>query len=240
MARGWWHRWWRATLLAFALPWLLGNTGIELERLLRDFEIVAFGAEYQETDRRLYKWTGPLRVHLEIRAGDPALYRSLTAAHLELLAELTGLQISLTDDPSEANFFMVFDRGAQLFDSTGRHAPSLIQHRVLMRDALCFGQYSRDRDGRITQAVIGIPTDRAASAGKLPACIVEETTQALGLPNDSDEVNPSIFNDRSVLDQLTEHDRILVRLLYDPRLAPGTGRNQALPIARQILREWGF
>lgn len=239
MPRGRRHARWRGALLAFALPCLLANTGLELDRLLRDFEIVAFGAEYQETDRRLYKWTGPLRVHLEIHAGDPALYRSLTTNHLELLAELTGLQISLTDDPSDANFVMVFDRGAQLFDSTGRHAPSLAQHRVLMRDALCFGQYSRDRQGRITRAVIGIPTDRAASAGKLPACIVEETTQALGLPNDSDEVNPSIFNDRSVLDQLTEHDRILVRLLYDPRLAPGAGRDEALPVARQILREWG-
>ena len=85
-----------------------------------------------------------------------------------------------------------------------------------------------------------VAADRAASAGKLPHCIVEESTQHLGLPNDSDEVVPSMFDDRSVLDELTEHDKVLVRLLYDSRLPAGMARVDALVAARRILREQGF
>ena len=110
----------------------------------------------------------------------------------------------------------------------------------MLHGQLCFGIYSLNAAGEIFRGVIGIPSDRAASAGKLPHCIVEETTQLLGLPNDSDEVVPSIFDDRSVLDALSEHDKVLVRLLYDRRLTAGMPREEALAAARAILREQGF
>jgi hypothetical protein len=47
----------------------------------------------------------------------------------------------------------------------------------------------------------------------------------------------SIFNDRSVFDDLTEHDLTLVRLLYDPRLRPGMGRDAVMRLVRRILPE---
>lgn len=234
-------RWLRAPLLAAAALFLLANDGLRLDTLLRDFDLIAFGAEYQQqVDGRLHKWTRPIRVYLDARAGDPALYRSLTAAHLEALQELTGLEIGLIDDVDAANIIMVFDRAADLIATASHYAPNLNHDKVLLSDALCFGQFSHSPSGEIVRGVIGIPSDRAPSAGKLPACIVEEVTQVLGLPNDSDEVNPSIFNDRSVLDHLSEHDRVLVQLLYDPRLAVGISRDEALAAAREILRERGF
>ena len=69
----------------------------------------------------------------------------------------------------------------------------------------------------------------------LPACVIEETTQILGLPNDSNEVVFSIFNDTSVYNELTEHDKILIRLLYDPRLKAGMSRRKAMDLVRRIL-----
>jgi hypothetical protein len=235
------RRWLRGPILAAAAALLLGNDGLQLETLLRDFEIVAFGAEYQQkVDGRLHKWTQQVRVYIDTRAGDPVLYRRLTASHLDLLEELTGLQIGLVEEPDTANVVIVFDRNADLIASATRYAPNLDQDKVMLGDALCFGQYSHNSTGAIVRGVIGIPSDRATSAGKLPACIVEEITQVLGLPNDSDEVNPSIFNDRSVLDELSAHDRVLVRLLYDRRLPAGMSRDKAMAVAREILREQGF
>ena len=67
--------------------------------------------------------------------------------------------------------------------------------------------------------------------------IVEETTQSMGLPNDYKEVYPSVFNDSSRLDDLTEHDILLLRLLYDPRMKAGMKRDEALAVAREILPE---
>lgn len=236
-------RWLRAPLLAGAALLLLANAndGLQLDTLLRDFETIAFGVEYeQETDGRLHKWPGPIRFYLDIRAGEPELYRRLTAEHLTLLRELTGLDIGLVDDPATADIVMIFDRADTLVATAVHYAPSLANSKTLLRHALCFGRFSRNQAGEIISGVIGIPSDRAPSEGKLPHCIVEETTQMLGLPNDSDLVNPSIFNDKSVIDYLTEHDRVLVRLLYDPRLPAGMAHDEAMATARAILREQGF
>jgi len=236
-------RWLRAPLLAGAALLLLANAndGLQFDTLLRDFETIAFGVEFeQETDGRLHKWAAPIRFYLDIRAGQPELYRRLTAEHLAQLRELTGLDIGFVDDPATADVVMIFDRADTLVATAIHYAPSLADSVTLLRDALCFGRFSRNQAGEIISGLIGIPSDRAPSEGKLPHCIVEETTQLLGLPNDSDLVNPSIFNDRSVIDYLTEHDRVLVRLLYDRRLPPGMGREEAVEAARGILREQGF
>lgn len=234
-------RWLRAPLLLAGAAMLLANDGLRLETLLRDFEIVAFGAEFgQKTDGRLHKWTGPLRYFFDIRAGEAELYRRLTRNHMALLDELAGIDIIEVDSAGKANVIIVFDRAESLFAMAELYAPSLSRDKQMMGDTMCFTQYSHSGSGEILRGIVGIPSDRAASAGKLPHCIVEETTQLLGLPNDSDEVVPSMFDDRSVLNELTEHDKVLVRLLYDRRLSAGMARADALVAARQILREQGF
>jgi hypothetical protein len=233
------RRWLRTPLLLAGALVVLGNDGLRLDTLLRDFDIVAFGAEFdQQTDGRLHKWTGPIRYYLDIRAGQAELYRRLTIEHLALLEELTRLDIIEVGDPRQANVVIAFDRDADLHETAAHYAPGL--DRAMLHGSLCFGMYAMSASGEIVRGVIGIPSDRAASDGKLPHCIVEETTQVLGLPNDSDEVAPSIFDDRSVLDALSEHDRVLVRLLYDRRLTAGMPRAEALAVARTVLREKGF
>ena len=67
------------------------------------------------------------------------------------------------------------------------------------------------------------------------SCLQEEITQSLGLTNDSDRARPSIFNDDQEFAVVTEHDEMLLRLLYDPRLRTGMSAQEAMPIAREIL-----
>ena len=68
-------------------------------------------------------------------------------------------------------------------------------------------------------------------------CLLEETAQSLGLPNDDPRIVPSVFNDGMRLHSLSLIDKVLLRLLYDPRLPPGTPRAEALTITRAILGE---
>lgn len=215
--------------------------GLDIETLLRDFDIVAFGAEFgQQTDGRLHKWTGPIRYYIDIQAGEAELYRRLTRDHMRLLEGLAGIEIIEVGQPGQANVVVVFDRDATLFATAEHYVPDIGIDRSMLHGSLCFTLYTVSRSGEITRGVIGIPTDRAASEGKLPHCVVEETTQLLGLPNDSDQVVPSMFDDLSVLDALSEHDKVLVRLLYDRRLEAGMPRDQVLERARRILREQGY
>jgi hypothetical protein len=215
---------------ALALILTTGAGGIDdIDYVVDSFDRIVFHAEFdQALDQRVAKWVDPLNVYLDIRAGDPTLYERLVENHLVDIRFLTGLESRIVDNPAEANIFMVFDRDDRLIQSTVSYHPPLATDSSSVAKTLCFGIYSVNPHSEIVRAVIAIPTDRAASAGKLGACIVEEMTQIMGLPNDSEEVFPSIFNDLSADDELTELDRMLIRLLYDPALPTGMDREQAL------------
>ncbi len=90
----------------------------------------------------------------------------------------------------------------------------------------------------LVQATVIIPVDHAMKYGLLPACIVEELTQAMGLPNDSDWVNPSVANDKSILDLLTGLDYLMLKILYDKRLTIGLSLEKSIPIIDEILLDF--
>ena len=69
------------------------------------------------------------------------------------------------------------------------------------------------------------------------SCIEEEFGQAFGPSADFDDARPSVFNDDEEFALFTEHDALLFRILYDPRLKDGMNLETAMPIVRQIVSE---
>src|SRR5690606_2959751 len=90
-------------------------------------------------------------------------------------------------------------------------------------DSTCFGFLwgGWPSGGDIDFATVFVPTDRGERT--LQGCLVQQTTQVLGLRHDLNPEADSIFSDSGRQDDLTERDRLMVRLLYDSRLEPGMG-----------------
>lgn len=99
----------------------------------------------------------------------------------------------------------------------------------------CLLHFKHNKKFKLTNALVIIPVDHAMRYGLLPACVVEELTQAMGLPNDSDWVSPSITNDKSVLDLLTDLDYLLLKILYDNHLHAGMSAKISSPLVDKIL-----
>jgi hypothetical protein len=243
----------RLALLAvtLALPVLQGCAGkptaesLSDEDYVRNFETVAFYREFDPdgVQQRLMRWDGPLRVAL---VGDVnERYRDYAAQHLADLAALSGLEIGLADltdanvvvilspDPFERaldtyrDVYMPFFGSREAMEETTAHMKEV---------ATCYARYDTDLSGEvITRAMALIPTDEGRFVVR--ACLIEELTQIMGLFNDSDDIVPSIFNDSSPNMVLSEHDRILMRVLYDPRLEPGMTWSQAELIVRQAVAD---
>lgn len=220
-----------------AAAWFVGAVGGQsVDKVVSNFDQIVFRTEFGPSpDPRIRKWTAPVRIYLDSRAGNLATQTNLTATHMALLEKLTGLDITFSSTAPQSNIIIVFERYDSLIGAVNEYLSQPIGGWKDLNGSLCFGIYAVNQHSEIVNAVIGIPSDTAPSFGKLPACIVEELTQVMGLPNDSDEVFPSIFNDHSPDDFLTEQDEALVRLLYDPRLAPGMERPAALDEVRAIL-----
>jgi hypothetical protein len=222
-------------------------------RELRDFATLALGREHEQTRAgRIIKWVKPVRVGVlgERRREVFPLVR----LHVQHLRTITGHDIRAVGDGEIDIAVIVVARLDRA--NVAAHADVF---RRLFRDEAAYEAYlgriergefrpiclstlrTRGPSSEIGLAVTFIPLDRGPEV--VYQCVVEELAQLLGLPNDSDEVEPSIFNDRSPYVDLTERDTLFLRVLYDPRIRPGMNYEElarvfpaALGDARRALR----
>lgn len=213
--------------LAAAEPWQ--RPGFILDSLVE----VGLRAEYGRDPMILRRWQEPIRVYIDHRVPEHELRDRLVDAHLKQLADITGHSIARVDSRSRANVELIFLQQQNLAEVWSRKTGG---ERV-PRGTLCLGRIWTGSGGVINRALVAIPVDQASLHGKLISCIVEELTQVLGLPNDSDKVFPSIFNDRSTDQLLSGLDLVLLRVLYDPRMQPGMGEREVRQVGAGIVQE---
>jgi len=211
--------------------------------LLDDFHRAVYGSERPAPGGHLAKWEIPIRAAL-VGAGQ-ADHRAAAERHLADLAALTGLDVA--EAPRESANLLIFF-AADPAEAARRHR-GLYAHRIadarrfdallagMEPDSTCFGfLWGGWPSGQgIDFAVVFIRTDRGERT--VQGCLVQETTQALGLLHDLDPDADSIFSDSGRQVELTERDRLLLRLLYDPRLKPGMGWAGAESLARTALQD---
>lgn len=219
--------------------------------LAANFERIVFFTEFtlrdgvlepEERETSLLKWAGPVRYRLvgdAVEPGDHDIYAALAAQ----LAEATGLDIAAAGVDEPDNMLILIlgrqaRREAATFLEESRIPNAGLIYRLRADDYAipCAASVNVDGESRaIVQALILV---KAETSGLLrESCAHEEFAQALGPGNDSDAARPSIFNDDGEFALLTEHDALILRVLYDPRLRTGMKRAEAMPIARQIIDE---
>lgn len=212
------------------------QTWLEPDFVARAFIDVALRNEYSSGQKPLVKWQKPLRVWVKHDVGDQDLHDQLTNAHLRHLSAITGLSIKRVSSRKEANIVWIYTNDAKWEKDIEREmGKSSLKH---VRDAICKAGYRIGSSSAIDSASIVIPVDRARMHGKLIACVVEEITQTLGLPNDSDSAFPSIFNDNTPEDLLSPLDVVLLKLLYEPELKVGMTEREVTPIIKRLLKRY--
>src|SRR3546814_12122818 len=100
-----------------------------------------------------------------------------------------------------------------------------------MADSTCFGfLWGGWPNGRgIDFAVVFLRTDRGART--VQGCLVQQTTQALGLMHDLAPEAHTVFNDSGRAVERTADDRLMVRRPREPPPAPGLAWNETHPHA---------
>ncbi|MCS6122643.1 DUF2927 domain-containing protein [Shewanella baltica] len=207
-----------------------------LTYITQAFSEIALKNEYDVAKHRVRKWRIPVRVFVEHQVGDRALHTQLVQMHLAHLAEITGHDIQLVDTLLDANLHLVFTRQSQWESEVNRlMGPSSAKN---VHGSVCMAKFALNAKSEIERAWVIIPVDQAQMHGKLVACVVEEITQVLGLPNDSEKVFPSIFNDKTPQDLLTGLDFILLKLLYSPNIRAGMTAAEVKAPLQILLEQW--
>ncbi len=218
-------------------------------KIMRNFNIIAFGNEYtQRRYKNVRKWAGPIRVGIQGKK-IPSYFEAYVRQHIRDLWTITHHPIELyysfamqktgelakDFDPNKVNFILFYLPVEEIPKAVSKYFNhDEDQVRQMIKVSTCFAKLFTKKN-EITAAIAIFPDHRPKE--HMRACVVEEITQILGLANDSDRVNPSIFNDKSRHFELTEHDRWMLRMFYDPRITPGMSRQDAMRTGWQVLKE---
>lgn len=214
----------------------LKKTWLDMSFIERSFYEVALKNEYDTIDHPLRKWRKPIRIFLVHDVKDKKLHTELAHKQVAHLRQITGHSIRFVPHRHQANLTWVFSSEARWEQQVEKYLgkPST----KYLSSAVCIANYRARKNGEIIKASIVIPVDKARHRGKLIACVVEEVAQILGLPNDSDNVYPSVFNDHSPEELLSPLDITLLKLLYEPSLKVGMRQNEIKPILTTLLRQY--
>jgi len=199
------------------------------------------------TPSRLRRWEQPIRLGLTFGDSIPQAQRREDAAgiasYARRLSRLSGLPITMSR-PEQANFHVLVlnederrsfgPRLRQIEPGIDSTALNAIVNMPRSTFCLVFA-FSRGNSSSYSRAVAVIRGEHPDLMRQ--SCVHEELAQGLGLANDSPAARPSIFNDDEEFALLTEHDELLLKILYDPRLKPGMTPSQARPIVQEIAAE---
>ncbi|MCR9067573.1 MAG: DUF2927 domain-containing protein [Rhodobacteraceae bacterium] len=233
------------------------DTTLTPEMLAGNFERIALYSEYalangrfvaRETPSTLRRWSEPVRLQPHFGASVPAAQRaqdrSVLSTYAARLAQVSGHPIRTVEQGG--NFHVLYlnreeqvNAGALIRQLMPGASDATIDEIERMPRSIFCAVYAFSQSGQAPVYVSAIAIIRAEHPDLLRrSCVHEEVAQGLGLPNDSPDVRPSIFNDDDEFALLTRHDELLLRMLYDRRLSVGMTPDSARDTVRRIAEEY--
>ena len=204
------------------------------QRLLDYFETVVFDREFQPsaTSHSVSKWDTDIRVSLQ--GGGAERHRQTVKNHIALLSRITGLKMDILGQGEDAGNIVIHFVAPEEMATVRIKGVDL---KLLWQMAQSRGCYfvSISREHLLVRSDIVVNRMRDDQA--INHCLLEEITQSLGLPNDSDLFQPSLFSDHDNLLTIPDHDRMLLKILYHPDMRAGFFRLRARNAARRILSQ---
>jgi hypothetical protein len=233
-----------------------GLSRLDAARLERDFMQAALMEEYgrgltagtgSRKSKLLLRWEEPVRIRVSFGASVPDDLRRADRARIgdyaARLSRVTGHTVRLSSGDANLHVLVVSEaerRGlaSQLPALVPGISPWMVRTISRMKpNHLCMVVAEPNADPRRGYAR-AVAIVRAEHSDLMrTACIEEELAQAMGLPNDCEEANPSIFNDNQEYALLTRRDEILLGMLYNPSLASGMTAAEARPIVTAMARQ---
>lgn len=202
--------------------------------LITAFDEMVFGTgEGIEPVPRFARWEEPVRIAVRGKVR-PEHTAELGRAIAEARA-LTGLDIAVTGDLRAANIALFFEDGKGYLDYLGRHGVEMSPARWTgIVNGFCWAMMWALEDRLGLAAVYIGGGEEGLDASRLRQCVYHELAHVLGLAYHPEDAY-SILDHVTPVETYTRVDGILLRLLYDRRLAAGMSRRAALDRAAAIL-----
>jgi hypothetical protein len=214
--------------------------------MFNEYSVSGAGLVPQASSAEMRRWQAPVRVGVNFGASVSAQKRSTDTAqigsYLQRLAQITGHPISLNNRNPNFFIYIVNDDerralGPALTADLGpQSAANIAEITAMDQSTYCVVLASTGFNSQVYNRAFVVIRAEHPDLLKL-SCIHEEVAQGLGLPNDSPQARPSIFNDDQEFALLTTQDELMLRMLYNPALRPGMTETEARPIVQMLASQ---
>lgn len=210
------------------------------EDLIDYFNEICLGSEFGNSTRVTRKWHKPMNLFI---VKDKVLpeQTSFIKETVDKINSLTSknFKITITKDSLYANTYLFVCPKETL---KAYPEPFKNIFRNISDDYYGFFNYSF-KNNEIYKASIFINSSKSMEFQK--SAIIEEIVQALGFGNDSEIYSNSIFYQskyrvKTPILELTEFDKMLIKLLYHPKMKVGLDRIKTDKTLRKIIDEEGY
>lgn len=202
------------------------------EQIIDGFRRTVFGVEYGSSryGRIVKKYTGPVTFRIVNKAA-----KDRTAAVRSFVKSLPGLvrglQTRVVSADAKADFtVLVVDRKSYVetvrADVLGSHAGAVPGSCLVKVDL---------GSGGISRSVAVVVSDEGETLFR--RCMTEEILQGLGPMNDDPTLMQSVFNDRTEFGKFTSFDRMIMNVLYDPRIRHGMSKTEVAEMLPAIVAD---
>ncbi|MBL4615774.1 MAG: DUF2927 domain-containing protein [Magnetovibrio sp.] len=209
----------------------------QLDDMVRHFGQVVFGDEYglNTGEKVIAKWQGPVGVTIQGRPTKPMA--KMASRRLSDLSKLTKLKFKQVKPGTPGqNIDLLFLKRQEMGLLKGQNLDQNVIRRLTADPTMvCFFLTWKKPQNRIVKAIVVVNVER--DPVQINACLLEELTQVMGLPNDVDAYWPSMFNNLDMSLSWSQWDELYLKTLYDPRIKPGMKPVDALFIAKGIFAE---
>ena len=201
--------------------------------VIRGFNLTVFGAEYAPfgyQSNYVRKFSGPVRFHVE-NMSQRNKTREVQNFIVSLNSSIRGLRTRVVSSPGQANFRVyIVDRAdyvktvkEKVYGSPTADTPG----KCLVRSVFSHSGIKR------SDAVIVADEGEAL----FDRCKAEEILQGLGPLNENTSLRESMFNDRTRHTRFTRFDRLILNMLYDPRIKNGASKESVQSLLPVVLRD---
>lgn len=239
----WKNRLWADAIIALAAAgaviWWWHDRPMPLDHLadvpaiVEKFEETVFGNELgKNASTHVALWRGKINIFPVIPLSDD-LHADLRN-YLQSIEYLTGLELAVVNTKSPANVALYFapkNRYSQIADDfiQRKNYDSSWTSRTV---CYAIGSHKKWRYWR-GLIVVG----SALPPPQIQSCLLEELYQLIGPTKNTGRLRYSISHSPDHLTELSLSDKLILRALYDDRLAPGMPRMEAMRVARQVIAE---
>jgi len=199
------------------------------QEIISYFLEIAMGSEFDQLEEVTRKWKKPMTIYVS-GSKDTTLLIELNTVISEINELATdNFKVILTSDSAHANYQLFLGTGSEY---AGRYSSNL---KWIEQN---FGLFTiSTQNHEIIWGTMYVDIRRAATLIEQKHLLREELTQSLGLLRDSYRYANSIFQQsyETKVTQYSEIDKVLIKLLYHPKITPGLNHSQVIPILTDIL-----